>query len=424
MRRFAAVFCAFVTLAPAPAAAGEAAALTRRQIEADGAVISAADAGSFIEAGARLLKERVAAAPADNEAQFGLGMLRFARAVERYGQAQYRYGLRPPRNLAPPFLRFPVPLNPAPEELTYEKQRETLQSFLDDLKAAEAELAKVTPADVKIVLDLNKARFDLTGSGRPGEAARLGEIMAGLRMVPSSDAVKTEPFEVAFDNADALWLQGYCNLLSGMLEFFLAYDWHVTFEDTAGAFYPKVSPAPLNGARTSVEAAARDFFGERNQIADAIALLHDISWPLTDAARMQRAHAHLKKVVTLGRATWKAILAETDDDREWIPGPQQKNGVIKALPVGQEQVDGWLATLDVFDQVLDGKILVPHWRFSGGINLRRVFLEPRRFDAVLWATGHGAAPYVETGEIMGQRQWDQWGRVFGGNFLGYAVWFN
>ena len=303
-----------------------------------------------------------------------------------------------------------------PEELTYEKQRAALQSFLDDLAAAEAALALVTSADVKIVLDLNKVQFDLTGTGKPDPAGRLGAIMAGLRMIDPAEATKTEAFEVAFDNADALWLRGYCNLLSGMIEFLLAYDWHVSFEHAAGAFYPKVSPAPLNGARTSVEAAARDFIGERNQIADAIALLHDISWPVTDAARLQRSHTHLKNVVTLGRATWKAILAETDDDREWIPGPQQKNGVMKALPVGKEQVEGWLATLDVFEQALDGKILVPHWRFAQGINLRKVFFEPRSFDLVLWATGHSAAPYAEPGEIMPARVWEQWQRVFGGNF--------
>ena len=343
----------------APVEAGEAANLLRRQLEGAGAATSRADGNSFIEAGARALAERVAAAPADNEAKFALGLARFARAVERYGQAQHRFGLQPPRNLTVPFLRFPVPLNPAPEELTYEKQRATLQAFLDDLKLAEAELAKVRQvglkdSEVKIVLDLNKVQFDLAGDGKPNDAKSLGAIIRGLRMVQGAQPPASEPFEVAFDNADALWLQGYCNLLSALLETLLAYDWHVAFEHAAGSFYPRASPAPLLGARQSAGAAQNDFGGERGQFADALALLHDVNWPLADAARLARAHGHFKKVIALSRDTWKAILAETDDDREWIPGPRQKNAAFTALPVGQEQVEGWLTTLDAFEAALDG----------------------------------------------------------------------
>jgi hypothetical protein len=34
----------------------------------------------------------------------------------------------------------------------------------------------------------------------------------------------------------------------------------------------------------------------------------------------------------LNRQMWKAILARTDDDRVWIPGPQQEHGVIAGMP--------------------------------------------------------------------------------------------
>jgi hypothetical protein len=105
-------------------------------------------------------------------------------------------------------------------------------------------------------------------------------------------------------------------------------------------------------------------------------------------------------------------------------GPQQKHGVITSMPVTQEQVDAWLRALDDFDAALDGTRLVPHWRFTQGFNLKRVFFEPHDFDLVLWLTGVGAAPYLEDGESLSSSDWDRWNRVFEGNLLGYAIWFN
>ena len=53
-----------------------------------------------------------------------------------------------------------------------------------------------------------------------------------------------------------------------------------------------------------------------------------------------------------------------------------------------------------------------------------VFFEPRDFDLVLWAAGIGVAPYLEDGEVLGATEWSRLNRAFGGNFLGYAFWFN
>ena len=94
------------------------------------------------------------------------------------------------------------------------------------------------------------------------------------------------------------------------------------------------------------------------------------------------------------------------------------------MPVTQAQVDGWLHALDDFDAVLDGTKLVPHWRFSQGFNLKRVFFEPRDFDLVLWVAGYGAVPYLEDGPTLSISDWNQWNHAFNGNFLGYALWFN
>jgi hypothetical protein len=412
MNRFVVALLA-LACSPVAASAADYAAATRQTLET-----------GQIAVGELAMAAQLSADPGNNEARFGLGLIRFARAIERYGQSQYRYGLRAPHSINVPLLRFPVPVNPAPEELTYEKQRDTLKALLEDLAKVEATLAPMTEAHVRIVLDLNAIKFDLRGDGRPDDSGRLSSILESLRMTPADHAAKPERFEVAFDNADALWLRGYAHVLSACIEFVLAYDWRLTFERAGALFYPRISPPPLANAAPSPTLERGLLFGDEAEFADLIALLHEIRWPVAEPARLQSAHAHLKQVIALNRQTWKAILARTDDDRVWIPGPQQKHGVIAGMPVTQEQVDAWLNALDEFEAVLDGKLLLPHWRFAQGVNLRKVFFDPRPFDLVLWATGHAAAPYLEAGPILPSADWEDWQRVFNGNFPGYAFWFN
>src|SRR5579863_1154940 len=122
MNLLAVALIALAFMASAPARAGDDAVRTRLILEE-----------GQIAAGETAMAARLAADPGNNEARFGLGVIRFARAIERFGQSQYRYGLRPPRTMSVPLLRFPVPVNPAPEEISYDKQRETMRTLLDDL---------------------------------------------------------------------------------------------------------------------------------------------------------------------------------------------------------------------------------------------------------------------------------------------------
>jgi hypothetical protein len=413
MIRSIAFALAIAWLAPLPATAGDAALQTRQALEI-----------GHWATGDKNMSARLAADPSDNEARFGLGIIRFAEAIENFGQRQYRYGLRAPTIATLPVMRLPVPLNPAPEVVTYERQRESLQALLDDLAKVEATLTPMTARETKIVIDLNAVQFDFRDDGKPDSSETLGSILSTLRsrgVRPSPN--EPGPFEVKFDNSDAFWLRGYCHLLSASLEFVLAYDWRSTFERTAGLFYPRVAPPPF-GANPHFANRRESFLADFDEVEGFVVLIHEIRWPVIEPARLQVAHGHLKQVVAMSRASWKSILAETSDDREWIPGPQQKNGVMTSMPVTQAQVDGWLHALGDFDAVLDGAKLVPHWRFSQGFNFRRVFFEPRDFDLVLWVAGYSAVPYLEDGPTLSLSDWTQWNHAFNGNFLGYALWFN
>ena len=140
---------------------------------------------------------------------------------------------------------------------------------------------------------------------------------------------------------------------------------------------------------------------------------------------MGSALKHLEAMVALSRESWNSYLAENDDDHEWIPNPKQ-NTVMPGGKVTGEMVKGWLDFLDEADAILAGKKLVPFWRAveKKGVNIRKVFTEPREMDLIFWIQGTAAAPISRTGRSAQPEVWTRLLRVFRGEFIGFAIWFN
>ncbi len=130
-------------------------------------------------------------------------------------------------------------------------------------------------------------------------------------------------------------------------------------------------------------------------------------------------------MIALSRESWKFILAETDDDHEWVPSPKQHT-VMPGGAVTVAMVKGWMDFLDEAQAILKGEKLIPFWRRRDdrGVNLRRVFTEPRMFDLVLWVHGTAAAPYLEKGPKTQPETWRRLQTIFQGQFIGFAFWFN
>ena len=369
------------------------------------------------------LADRLVQAPADDELRFGLGATQFLIAIEHMSQFMYRHGLEQPRGLqgAVPFLRFPLPLNPAPEPLTYDKMRGFLMASLSDLAAAQVTLAGMGSGDVKLPVAIGLVRLDLDGDGTASEAETLWRVFDSTLGGGNLTAQDAESFVIVFDRGDAAWLRGYSHLLSALLEFPLAHDWQLGFDASFHMFFPR---AGLPNAILDVTPS--NLFGDPSaaSFADLIAFIHLMHWPVTEPKRMAAVLGHLESVVALSRESWKFILAETDDAAEWIPNPRQTSGVLPGMTVTQETVDGWMLFLGEFEALLAGRKLIPHWRLAKGINLRRVFTEPRTFDPVLWMQGSAALPYLEDGELTSNETWFRIMGLLQGNFLGYAIWFN
>lgn len=371
--------------------------------------------------GETALLEHLKTSPTDDEARFGLGALQFIRAVEHLGQSLNRYGTGVRSTLVGeiPFLRLPVPVNPAPQQVTYDLARNMFKDLLADLTRAETTLAQIKDDAVRLRLKLGQIRLDLDSDGTADEPfqAILARYLGGAARVG-----RAGDFEVAFDRGDVAWLRGYCHLLSALCEFVLAHDARELFEHTAHLFFAKTD-SPDEIFTRAVPRNPDPF--SNDEIVDWIAFVHLIRFPVNEPERLLSALAHFEQVFALSRESWKFILAETDDDHEWLPNPQQKNGAL-GVPIRGELIETWLAFIDEAEALFSGKRLVPFWRGNDGrgLNLRKVFTQPKRFDLVLWVQGSAAVPYLEEGPLTKPEVWLRMERIFGGEMLGFALWFN
>jgi hypothetical protein len=384
---------------------------------------------------ASVARSRLAEAPDDDQARFALGTVQFLQAVEHLGQALHRYGLRSEKYGSEiglevlPILRIPVPKNSDPDELIYDALRGVLNAFVTDLATAEATLGSIEGDQIDLPLNIGLIRLDLNSDGQGSDDEALWLIFKVVAGAGWLDEAAAEKLLINFDGSDAPWLQAYCHLLMAIAEFPLAHDWHEAFEVTFQSLFPMPS-SPYRkleqGFRESQDAQVAGGLAERSfaaAITDLIAFLHLNHWPVVEPDRMANVLEHLEAMVRLSRENWTRILAETDNKAEWIPNPSQ-TGILPRMQVTQEQINGWKAFLDEFEAILQGKKLIPHWRFDEGINMRRLFLEPSTFDIVLLIQGSAALPYLEAGELTTGETWTQIMQLFGGDFFRYFLWFN
>lgn len=428
-------------------------------------------AGRTAEAAA-VAQERLAEVSDDDQARFALGAIQFLQAVEHLGQSLYRYGLatayQDPTGMAGfPILRIPVPHNPDPENITYDKFRAVLRTFIGDLRAADDTLAGIVADDLDLPLNIGLIKLDLDDDGAAsGDEAlwHIFERVAGLRWLDENQAAA---FLADFDASDVPWLRAYSHLLMAIAEFPLAHDWRDAFETTFHGVFPKATLPSSRLLERDAEALAeleklgqpplpprhrpgepfqewqeryqewlRTDEGKRHQrinklqqnvwvssIADLIAFIHLNHWKVVEPQRMRSVLEHLEAMVQFSRESWGRINDETDNRSEWIPSPRQ-SGVLLRMRVTEERVEGWHQFLNEFEAILEGRKLIPHWRFDQGVNMRRLFLEPTTFDIVLLVQGSAALPYLEDGDLTTEETWDQIMRIFGGDFFRYFIWFN
>jgi hypothetical protein len=361
----------------------------------------------------------------DNEARFGIGFIHFTQGVEGLVQSLYRHGLSAP-DAGPmgPLMLVPVPANPSPEPLTYDGVRLIFQALVDQMEAASATLeAAGTAGDWVVPIDLMAIRIDADANGTAEEGETIGLVL-GRAFGPSGSVLgggeAPPPVAIGFDRADAIWLAGYSQVFAAQADFFLAHD----FGDFVNAAFHRLFPKAGLPMQDYAEGGMLVLDPQTDTaIADVIAAIHTINWPVIEPERLKRVHARFGDIIRLSRLNWEAILAETDDNAELVPNPKQTSLVPDGV-VTDEIVAAWFATLETADQVLAGDLLVPHWRFKQGFDLKAYFDTATRTDFVMLLTGYDAVPFIKDGPIASAESFAAANAVFGDNLLGYVFWFN
>ncbi|MDB5613511.1 MAG: hypothetical protein JWQ22_1164 [Devosia sp.] len=375
----------------------------------------------------------------NNDACFAVGLTELIGGVEGLTQALYRHGAT---TLSTPIAAMlfgmemmgetAVSANQNPEPLSYEQLRTILDDFVTALDTARShfEMADVGTEYV-ITIDPLKVRVDLDGDGTAGHGETLGALLGATGelanfAVPEAPTgkIKRPPgvpdSSIGFDNADAIWFAGYTQVVAAPIDLLLAHDLSDFFDAYLHRVFPKAGLPMQDYSTGGTLFMDADSDG---QIADLIAAIHTVDFPVIDPARLAGVLQRLKSITALSRQNWKSILAETDDRRELVPSPSQTS-LVPGMAVTDKTVAAWMATLDTFDQILDGKLLVPHWRFEQGFDLKAYLETASETDLVLLITGSAALPYIKPGRIVDAQSFAEANEAFGADWLNYAFWFN
>ncbi len=373
-----------------------------------------------LKEGEQTLIKHLREKPGDDHARFGLGVIQFLRSFENLAANIYQCG---PRTDAR--IRFLMPRigavevrNPNPQVVDHKKLDEIVHQFLKDVNKAEATLALIQDANVKLRLNVPEIRLDLVGVGESISAARIFNSAGGD--IPP----EFQKLEIAFDRGDVSWFRGYCHFLAAGTEIILAVDGKEFFDATAHRLFEKVkTPHPFFN-----EEEIKDGF-RFHDIADLIAAIHLLRFPVREPERLKSSLNHLEQMIAMSRDSWKHYLAETDDDHEFLPNPRQTSAF--GVKVDEGMMVTWKQMVDEWELVLQGKRLVPFWRGENGklgVNVRKVFTNPPKvLDPILWIQGSHATPYLERGvftDFADRNRLQRIDRAFGGNFFGFALWFN
>jgi hypothetical protein len=378
--------------------------------------------------------------PAGPDTAFARATVRFLRAFEGLLQGAHRHGFLQTFNQAGDVIspRLDVlqwTANDTPAQTTPELINVGLKSFILQLADADRVLAEVD-GDFKVAIEIPEIRFDINADGKATSAESLRALFALLPEMGRWDPEQRrtvwrplvpEDLVVAFDRGDAEWMRGYCHALSGFAEMILAHDYSDWFDRTGFVLFPEAvtTHESLPGTAWSMEALMGNQPPAPFDLTDVLAMIGNFQMPVAEPERLTRALEHFRKTVDHGRAMWEHYDNEADDDREWIPNPDQ-TAAFHEVEVDEDMRDAWLALIDEAGAVLNGKKLLRFWRGDGtkGIDLVKVMTEPRDFNLLYWIQGSAATPYLVEGEFTAPNTWAQIRRVTERRYFRYSFWFN
>lgn len=191
------------------------------------------------------------------------------------------------------------------------------------------------------------------------------------------------------------------------------------------------SQRALRGELRAAEAKLPGGGGEMNRqigsfrpTVDAIFVLVASLKQQPDAAHIQAAMTHWRKMIAENRKLWSMIEAETDDDREWIPNARQT----PALPIeiDPEMAGAWQDVLGDAEAVLTGRLLIPHPMLPAGYGISLAHYErfPTPIDLLEVIHGIGFYEHSAKGPLITTQRWQAFNRLARGRGGAFSVFFN
>jgi hypothetical protein len=372
-------------------------------------------------AGLAPTEARLAALPSPtDEEKFALGGLRFLRAIEISFQIRWQNGMTDRTGMLP-LLRLPVPDNPSPAPFDPASVAEIFRQAETTLTSAHQVLKTIPDtADFGLTINLGDLWFDVNANAtRDPEEGLLdiaGPALLGWQWSQRDPA--TPAPVIRFDVADAAWLAAYAHGLQAISQVALAYD-------------PTEPVTRILATRDSLQQHGPlppDMImgnqGDGLQTLDTVAILLAALNQQPDLAPMSAARDNLLAAIAQNRIFWTRVAAETDNQAEWLPNAKQTSALGLTLPPDTGAV--WQGVLADGEALLKGEKLVPYWRSGdgAGINLAKVFTEPRPVDVPGWLQGWAAMPYYQAGETVSAENWGRFESLIGGDAMLMALWLN
>lgn len=350
------------------------------------------------------------------ETSFQLGGIRFLRAIETILQTRYdSYDGSVPFI---PGMATPLPPNPN-AKFSPDFVETALKGALLHLDGASTALAAATDGEFATALPLDALWFDIDGDRKRAE-------WESLRVILESLGARAEwaSFDgtIRFDTADAEWLAAYVHLVSGTSEMVLSVD--------PTSAIRTVYDGRQRMAEVGAIGAPDPLFGTDDLIDQIAAVLVALDGK-PDAARTRKALDHFRSMIAHNRKFWPEMMAETDNDHEWLPTPSQASSF--GIEITTEVAAGWQEVLVELEDMLEGRALIPFWRTPPGpegattgvgINLRRLLTDPPDLNVALLIQGASIAPYLEKGKLVTLNAWGRFGMLTRGDGLLMAAILN
>ncbi|MBI1492748.1 hypothetical protein [Halocynthiibacter styelae] len=395
--------------------------------------------------------------------RLALSGITFLRAIEKAYQTRWQVGYVTD-DLPLPLFSNELPVNPEPEMIEGDTLNALFEVFLADMAKTDALLAEIPEgSNAAFELSLPDIWFDINMNGTRDAEEDFGKT--ALQNVLSRWQIREfeRQFEdnpelpnplqatIRFDEADAHWLRAYTNVISGVSELILAFDPQPEIQkalDLRRAIYDQrlAMAAQFPGLQKIVEfslsieipteeeiaeyqklyeqlsvddrnALGEILVGERNWMSesahfvDMAAVVIETLRHQPDQARVAKAQQHLLDMVDHNRNFWRLVIAETDNDREWIPNGSQQAALGIEMP--QNIDEAWLAVLTDMEKMLKGELLVPFWRYAPGhgIDINAWVQNPAPLNVIGWAQGTATLPYARQGEVMTGDNWIRFERM-------------